>query len=169
MKKSGQEEAGEIDLTPMLDVVFILLIFFIVTSVFVTEAGIEVSKPEASTVEDTSGDLILIAVGAGGDIWIDGDQIDPRFIRSRFELRLADAPNSAVIIQADQNSNNEQVMLILAAAREANIEDVWWFSIHYRDRLLNDVPEPINSEAYQAPALNAPLGRSGGVLRGYCY
>ena len=124
MKKSGQEEAGEIDLTPMLDVVFILLIFFIVTSVFVTEAGIEVSKPEASTVEDTSGDLILIAVGAGGDIWIDGDQIDPRFIRSRFELRLADAPNSAVIIQADQNSNNEQVMLILAAAREANIEDV---------------------------------------------
>ena len=50
MKKSGQEEAGEIDLTPMLDVVFILLIFFIVTSVFVTEAGIEVSKPEASTV-----------------------------------------------------------------------------------------------------------------------
>ena len=124
MKKSGQEEAGEIDLTPMLDVVFILLIFFIVTSVFVTEAGIEVSKPEASTVEDTSGDLILIAVGASGDIGIDGDQIDPRFIRSRFELRLADAPNSAVIIQADQNSNNEQVMLILAAAREANIEDV---------------------------------------------
>ena len=124
MKKTGQEEAGEIDLTPMLDVVFILLIYFIVTTVFVTEAGIEVSKPEASTVEDTSGDLILIAVGPGGDIWIDGDQIDPRFIRSRFELRLADAPNSAVIIQADQNSNNEQVMLILAAAREANIEDV---------------------------------------------
>ena len=124
MKKNRQEEAGEIDLTPMLDVVFILLIFFIVTSVFVTEAGIDVSKPEASTVEDTSGDLILIAVGPAGDIWIDGDQIDPRFIRSRFELRLADAPNSAIIIQADQNANNEQVMLILEAAREANIEDV---------------------------------------------
>ena len=124
MKKKGQDEAGEIDLTPMLDVVFILLIFFIVTSVFVTEAGIDVSKPEASTVEDTSGDLILIAVGPSGDIWIDGDQIDPRFIRSRFELRLADAPNSAVIIQADQSSNNEQVMLILDAAREANIDDV---------------------------------------------
>ena len=124
MKKKGQDEAGEIDLTPMLDVVFILLIFFIVTSVFGTEAGIDVSKPEASTVEDTSGDLILIAVGPSGDIWIDGDQIDPRFIRSRFELRLADAPNSAVIIQADQSSNNEQVMLILEAAREANIDDV---------------------------------------------
>ena len=58
MKKKAQEEAGEIDLTPMLDVVFILLIFFIVTSVFVTEAGIEVIKPEASTVEDTSGDSV---------------------------------------------------------------------------------------------------------------
>ena len=124
MKKKAQEEAGEIDLTPMLDVVFILLIFFIVTSVFVTEAGIEVIKPEASTVEDTSGDLILIAIGPSGDIWIDGDQIDPRFIRSRFELRLADAPNSAIVIQADQNADNEQVMLVLEAARDANIEDV---------------------------------------------
>ena len=123
-KRKDDEEAGEIDLTPMLDVVFILLIFFIVTSAFVTEAGIDVSKPEASTVEDTSGDMILIAVGASGDIWIDGDQIDPRFIRSRFELRLADAPNSAVIIQGDENANNEQIMLILEAAREANINDV---------------------------------------------
>ena len=108
----------------LIIIFFILLIFFIVTSVFVTEAGIEVSKPEASTADDTSGDMILIAVGQAGDIWIDGDQIDPRFIRSRFELRLADAPNSSVIIQADQNANNEQVMLILEAAREANIEDV---------------------------------------------
>ncbi len=124
MKQKEEEEAGEIDLTPMLDVVFILLIFFIVTSVFVTEAGIDVVKPEASTVDDTSGDLILIAIGPNGDIWIDGDQIDQRFIRSRFELRLADAPNSAVIIQADASANNEQVMMVLAAAREANIEDV---------------------------------------------
>lgn len=124
MKRKDDEEAGEIDLTPMLDVVFILLIFFIVTSVFVTEAGIEVTKPEASTAEGKKGDLILIAVGPGGDIWIDGDQVDPRFIRSRFELRLADAPNSAVIIQADSGANNEQVMLILEAAREANILDV---------------------------------------------
>ena len=124
MKRKDDEEAGEIDLTPMLDVVFILLIFFIVTSVFVTEAGIDVVRPEASTVESAKGDLILIAVGPAGDIWIDGDQIDPRFIRSRFELRLADAPNSAIIIQADASANNEQVMLILEAAREANITDV---------------------------------------------
>ncbi|MCH7817186.1 MAG: biopolymer transporter ExbD [Proteobacteria bacterium] len=123
-RKGKAEEAGEIDLTPMLDVVFILLIFFIVTSVFVTEAGIDVSKPEASLVDPTAGDLILIAVSADGDIWIDGDQIDPRFIRSRFELRLADAPNSVVIIQADRDANNEQLLIILEAARAAQILDV---------------------------------------------
>ena len=124
IKKEGAEEAGEIDLTPMLDVVFILLIFFIVTSVFVTEAGIEVNRPEASTVDPTSGDLILIAIGPAGDSWINGDQIDPRFVRSRFELRLADAPNSALVIQADRNADNEYVLLILEAARAANIADV---------------------------------------------
>ena len=124
MKKKDEEPAGEIDLTPMLDVVFILLIFFIVTSVFITEAGIDVAKPVASTAEPRKGDLILIAISPQGDVWIDGEQIDPRFIRSRFELRLAEAPNSSVIIQADQAANNEFVMMVMAAAREADIADV---------------------------------------------
>ena len=124
MSKKKDEQTGEIDLTPMLDVVFILLIFFIVTSVFITEAGIEISKPQASTAESKSKDLILIAISPQGDIWIDGEQIDPRFIRARFELRLAESPNSSVVIQADQSANNEYVMLILAAARDADIADV---------------------------------------------
>ncbi len=124
MSNRDQEPPGEIDLTPMLDVVFILLIFFIVTSVFITEAGIDVAKPEASTAEAKNKDLILIAVSAQGDIWIDGEQIDPRFIRARFELRLAEAPNSSLVIQADQAADNEYLMLILAAARDADITDV---------------------------------------------
>ncbi len=124
MKKRSDEGPGEIDLTPMLDVVFILLIFFIVTSVFVTEAGIEVNKPAASTAEPKSKDLILIAVSPEGDIWIDGEQVDPRFIRSRFELRLAEAPNSSVVIQGDRAASNQHVMDILRAAREAQIANV---------------------------------------------
>jgi biopolymer transport protein ExbD len=124
MKKRSDEGPGEIDLTPMLDVVFILLIFFIVTSVFVTEAGIEVNKPAASTAEPKSKDLILIAVSPEGDIWIDGEQVDPRFIRSRFELRLAEAPNSSVVIQGDRAATNQYVMDILRAAREAQIANV---------------------------------------------
>jgi biopolymer transport protein ExbD len=124
MKKRDDDGPGEIDLTPMLDVVFILLIFFIVTSVFVTEAGIEVSKPEASTAEPKSKDLILIAVTADGEIWIDGEAVDPRFIRARFELRLAESPNSSVVIQGDQAAQNEHVMAILRAARDAEIANV---------------------------------------------
>lgn len=123
-KRDDDAEAGEIDLTPMLDVVFILLIFFIVTSVFVTEAGIEVNKPEASTAEPRSQDLILIAVSPDGEIWIDGEQIDSRFIRSRFERRLAETPNASVVIQGDQNATNEHVMTILQAARDAEIANV---------------------------------------------
>jgi len=124
MKKRDDEGPGEIDLTPMLDVVFILLIFFIVTSVFVTEAGIEVTKPEASTAESKAKDLILIAVTADGEIWIDGEAVDPRFIRARFELRLAESPNSSVVIQGDQAAQNEHVMSILRAARDAQIANV---------------------------------------------
>ncbi|MEX1197202.1 MAG: biopolymer transporter ExbD [Pseudohongiellaceae bacterium] len=123
-KRSDDEEAGEIDLTPMLDVVFILLIFFIVTSVFVTEAGIEVNKPQASTAQPRTQDLILIAVSPDGEIWIDGEQIDSRFIRSRFERRLAETPNASVVIQGDENATNEHVMTILRAARDAEIANV---------------------------------------------
>jgi biopolymer transport protein ExbD len=124
MRKREDEMAGEIDLTPMLDVVFILLIFFIVTSVFVTEAGIDVSKPQASTAEARSKDLILIAISDDGQIWIDGEQLDPRFIRSRFERRLAETPNASVVIQGDRAAQNEHVMTILRAARDANIAAV---------------------------------------------
>jgi biopolymer transport protein ExbD len=124
MRKREDEMAGEIDLTPMLDVVFILLIFFIVTSVFVTEAGIDVSKPEASTAEARSKDLILIAISDDGQIWIDGEQLDPRFIRSRFERRLAETANASVVIQGDRAAQNEHVMTILRAARDANIAAV---------------------------------------------
>ena len=118
-KRGGDENTGEIDLTPMLDAVF-----FIVTSVFVTEAGIEVLKPEASTAEPRSKDLILIAVSGDGAIWVDGEQIDSRFIRSRFERRLAETPNASVVIQGDREAQNEHVMTIMAAAREANISSV---------------------------------------------
>lgn len=124
MRRNADDGPGEIDLTPMLDVVFILLIFFIVTSVFVTEAGIEVLKPQASMSDPKSKDLILIAVTANGEIWIDGEAVDPRFVRSRFELRLAESPNSSVVIQGDRAATNEHVMGILKAAREANIASV---------------------------------------------
>lgn len=123
-KGKDDEQAGEIDLTPMLDVVFILLIFFIVTSVFVKEAGYEINYPEASMVEGVDGEPILIAISPVGEMWMDGDVIPPRNLRLRIEQRLAESPNAAVVIQADQNATNEFVLLIMNAAREAEASSV---------------------------------------------
>ena len=123
-KGKDDEQAGEIDLTPMLDVVFILLIFFIVTSVFVKEAGYEINYPEASMVEGVDGEPILIAVSPVGEMWMDGDVIPPRNLRLRIEQRLAESPNAAVVIQADQNAPNEFVLMIMNAAREAEASSV---------------------------------------------
>src|SRR5690606_35625826 len=100
-KEKNEEQAGEIDLTPMLDVVFILLIFFIVTAVFVKEAGYEILYPEASTTLPIEIEPILIAVSPAGEIWMDNEVIEPRNLRRRIEQRLAESPNAGVVIQAD--------------------------------------------------------------------
>ena len=121
-KQDGQ--AGEIDLTPMLDVVFILLIFFIVTAVFVKEAGYDAVKPQASMAVFTNLDPILIAISPAGDIFMDGDIIEPRNLRFRLEQRVADAPNAPVIIQADRDATNEHIITIMGAAREAGISSI---------------------------------------------
>lgn len=118
-KEKGDEQAGEIDLTPMLDVVFILLIFFIVTSVFVKEAGYSINYPQASTVEGVDGEPILIAVSPIGEMWMDGDIIPPRSLRLRIEQRLAETPNACVVIEADKESVNEFVLMIMEVARES--------------------------------------------------
>lgn len=119
-----EEQAGEIDLTPMLDVVFILLIFFIVTAVFVKEAGYDVLKPQASTAQPAQLEPILIAISPAGEVWMDGDIVQARALRSRIEQRLAETPNAGVVIQADQRAPNEMVLAIMSAAREAGLNDV---------------------------------------------
>lgn len=123
-KGKGDEQAGEIDLTPMLDVVFILLIFFIVTSVFVKEAGYDVTRPVASTSESITVEPILIAISPAGEIWMDGDVVLPRNLRLRIEQRLAETPNAGVVIQADQAATNQYVLMIMDAAREAEVASI---------------------------------------------
>src|SRR5690606_16978557 len=123
-RAKDEEQAGEIDLTPMLDVVFILLIFFIVTAVFVKEAGYEVLKPQASMAEPAQLEPILIAISPAGEIWMDGDIIQTRALRARIEQRLAETPNAGVVVQADQQAPNEMVLAIMSAAREAGLTNV---------------------------------------------
>jgi biopolymer transport protein ExbD len=119
-----EEEESEVNLTPMLDVVFIMLIFFIVTASFVKEAGIDVNRPNAATAERKEKGNILIAISAEGRIWIDRRQVDARALRANIERMHAENPHGAVIIQADGASKNEQLVQVMDAARLAGVKNV---------------------------------------------
>jgi biopolymer transport protein ExbD len=122
-KAAGEDEA-QIDLTPMLDVTFIMLIFFIVTASFIKESGIEVNRPEASTSQPAENVNILVAISATNEIWMDQRRIDVRSVRANIERLHAENPKGAVVIQADNQSNTETVAAVLDAAREAGVYDV---------------------------------------------
>jgi biopolymer transport protein ExbD len=118
------EDEAQIDLTPMLDVVFIMLIFFIVTASFIKEAGVEVNRPEASTSDPVENVNILVAITATNEIWMDNRRIDVRAVRANIERLHAENPKGAVVIQADNESNTETVAAVLDASREAGVYDV---------------------------------------------
>jgi biopolymer transport protein ExbD len=119
-----QEEAEEINMTPMLDVVFILLIFFIVTASFVKEAGIEVNRPEAATAVKKERANILVAISEKGDIWINKRRIDIRAVQANIERLKAENPQGTVVIQADQKSTTDTLIKVMDAARSAGVYDV---------------------------------------------
>lgn len=119
-----QEEAQAIDLTPMLDVVFIMLIFFIVTATFIKETGKEVTRADATTAEDKPSATILVAVGADNEIWIDKKKVDPRLVSKVIERMRVDNPKGSVSIQADKESDIKFLVDVANAAREAGVTDV---------------------------------------------
>lgn len=118
------EEESEINITPMLDVVFIMLIFFIVTATFVKEAGIEVNRPDAATATKAENANILIAIGANNDIWIDRRMIDIRSVRPNIERLHAENPQGSVVIQADKESKTDTLIQVMDAARQAGVFNV---------------------------------------------
>ena len=123
-KRSRGEEETEINLTPMLDVTFIMLIFFIVTASFVKEAGIDVTRPPAATAERKERGNILVAITENDQIWIDRRMVDPRALRANIERLHAENPQGAVVIQADKNSKNGLLVQVMDAARLAGVSNV---------------------------------------------
>ena len=119
-----EEEESEINITPMLDVVFIMLIFFIVTASFVKEAGIDVNKPDAATAVAKEKANILIAIDANGEIWIDRRIVDPRAVRANIERLHAENPQGTVVIQADDDARTGVLVQVMDAARLAGVYDV---------------------------------------------
>ena len=120
----NDEEESQIDLTPMLDVLFFMLIFFIVTSTFVKESGVDVTRPEAETAVVTESNSIQIGISAANQIFMDKRQIDKRAIRANVEKSLAENPGAAVIIVADQDSNTSTLIDVMDQARMAGATSV---------------------------------------------
>ncbi|TKB44478.1 ExbD/TolR family protein [Thalassotalea mangrovi] len=119
-----QEENEEINMTPMLDVVFILLIFFIVTASFVKEAGIEVNRPEAATALKKERANILVAISDKGEVWINKRRVDIRAVQANIERLKAENPQGTVVIQADKKATTEVLIKVMDSARAAGVFDV---------------------------------------------
>lgn len=124
MRKHQQEEEEVINLTPMLDVVFIMLIFFIVTATFIKETGVEVNRPDTQTAELKRSVALLVAVAADSSIWIDKKKVDVRLVRPILEALHAENPKGGLVIQADSKSKTEKVLEVMEAARQIGIQQV---------------------------------------------
>lgn len=124
MRRAAQQEEEVINLTPMLDVVFIMLIFFIVTATFIKETGIEVNRPDTETAELKKQVSLLVAVGHDNSVWIDKKKVDIRNVRPIIEQLHAENPKGGLVIQADSKSKTEKVLEIMDAARQIGIQQV---------------------------------------------
>ena len=123
-RNGAPEEEDDINLTPMLDVVFIMLIFFVVTASFVKETGIDVEKPGALSGESKDRASILIAIAEDGTIWIDKRQVEPRAVKTNVERMIAENPEGTVVIQADKKSKTGVMLQVMDSAKAAGATEV---------------------------------------------
>lgn len=120
----SQGSASEIDMTPMIDMIFILLIFFIVTTSFVKESGIDVNRPTAHSAERKADTSIMIAISETGEIWLDRRQIQMDAIVAHVERLHAENPEGGVVVVADQNANTGLLVQVIDRARLAGVSNV---------------------------------------------
>lgn len=123
-KRIREEEDAAVDMTPMLDIVFIMLIFFIVTTSFIKEAGIEVNKPKAANQTRQKSANIFIAIRDTGEIWLDKRRVDVERVAANIEKLLAEQPSEVVIVQADKNAKHGVVVKVMDAIKEAGIDKI---------------------------------------------
>ncbi len=119
-----EEESEEINLTPMLDVVFIMLIFFIVTATFIKSPGEDVERPDTTTADKQEDAAILVAITSADEIWIDRKKRDPKTVKTVLEALKAENPKGSLVIQADEESTNDTLVKVLEAAKAAGVTNV---------------------------------------------
>jgi len=121
--RRSQEESG-LDLTPMMDIVFIMLIFFIVTTSFVKETGIDVNRPNADTAQRDEKGNILVAISQNNEIWIDKRRVDLKAVRANIERLKIEYPEGSVIIQADKESRSGLLVETMDQIRLAGVTNI---------------------------------------------
>jgi biopolymer transport protein ExbD len=119
----GTDETG-IDLAPMLDFVLNLLIFFIITAVFVKEVGLTVSRPSATNAEKKEAGNIVVAIDATGDIWIEKRRVDVRAVRANIERLHAQKPDDSVVVAAEKGAHTGILVQVIDAVRQGGIQSV---------------------------------------------
>ena len=132
MRKIAKEQdqgGAEIDLTPMLDVVFIMLIFFIVVASFIKEAGIEVNRPDDNQPDNPEDSTsILVEVASDNQIWMENRRVDIRAVRANIQRLLAEDPEAPVTIKVEKGAEAGIVVDVADAARESGVAAVNWAS-----------------------------------------
>lgn len=123
-RRGGDADGVQLDMTPMLDVVFIMLIFFIVTASFVKESGIDVNRPTATTAEKKPLATIFIGIGGNNQIWIQKKRTDVRAVRATIERMYGENPGGSIVIQADKDSKSEVLLKVMDAVRQAGVPEV---------------------------------------------
>lgn len=123
-RRDRRDSAPEINLTPMIDMVFILLIFFLVASSFVKEAGIEVNRPVAQTAQTQGRGTIRIALSETGEIWMERRSIDIRAVRANVERMLAESPEASVVVLADETAHTGLLVQVMDQVRLAGVSDI---------------------------------------------
>ena len=116
------EEESEINITPLLDIVFIMLIFFIVTATFVKESGIDVTRPDSETAQQQNRVGILIAISDKNEIWINRRMVDMDAVQANVEKLHAENPLGGAVIQADEKSEVGLMVQVIDAVRLAGVE-----------------------------------------------
>ncbi len=119
-----KKRGAEVNMTPMIDMVFILLIFFLVTTSFVKETGVDVNRPSADTAVRQERGSILIAITVKGDIWMENRPIDVRTVRANVERAHAENPEAAVVITADKGSTTGLLIQVMDQVRLAGVSNI---------------------------------------------
>ncbi|EGR7951725.1 biopolymer transporter ExbD [Vibrio vulnificus] len=123
-RRQSKSDEAQIDLTSMLDIVFIMLIFFIVTSSFVRESGVEVNRPQAANVSAQKDAGIFVAITAANDIYIDKRMVDVERVQASIERLLLEQPDASLVIQADEYAYNGIVVKVMDAAKAAGVKNI---------------------------------------------